>query len=470
MWRQRFREYAFPGGAERDPGFCAEIRRLGRLSLQVLGSVEIGASLFMLLARFLVSPETSTLAIRFRQALLISAVGVVDIAAARVGRFALYSRAIAIGSALAVAAILIRASFVVAAQSTAPNDFIPGEITMVMLFAVTIVPLRPMQTLSLGLSIGIIYTLEAVYAERTLLEGLGPDENYILFILMLTLLGAALTAVVYAQRRSGYEHHRRSLKAADDLRKAQTKILLSENAASLSRLAAAVSHEMNTPVGALVSAVDTLLLLAGRQATCEPDEQKRLVRLQSDLRRSIQESAQRIRELVGRMQRFTNLDRAEEQPADINAIVSDVTALVDPVDRGGAQIETELGEIPPIVCRPQQISAVLASLLRNAVQAVDGKGRVVVSTAKRKNVIEIRIQDDGRGLSKEEQKTIFDPGFRESGGRMAAGNWSMFNSRQIIRQHGGDIRLESDEGKGTAVTVSLPLSGSAEIPLASLAM
>ena len=466
MWRDRIREYVFPGSAEHDPAFRAEIRRLGRLSLQVLGLVEIGASLFMLLARFLVAPETSTLAIRFRQALAISAIGALDIAAARVRRVGLFSRAIAVGSGLAVAAILIRASFVVASQSTAPNDFIPGEITMVMLFAVTIVPLRPMQTLLLGSGIGIIYTVEAVYAEHTLLEGLGPDENYMLFIVMLALLSTALTAVVYAQRRSSYEHHRQSLKAAEDLRKAQTRILLSENAASLSRLAAAVSHEMNTPVGALVSAVDTFLLLAGRQVTCAPEEQKRLVRLQADLRRSIQESAQRIRELVGRMQRFTNLDRAEEQPSDINAIVTDVTALLDPLDRGGTQIEMQLGEIPPIVCRPQQISAVLASLLKNAAQAVDGKGRVVVETAKRRNLIEIRIEDNGRGLSAEELKTIFDPGFRESGGRMAAGNWSMFNSRQIIRQHGGDIRIESREGEGTAVTVTLPLSGSAEIPLA----
>ena len=466
MWRKRFREYAFPGGAERDQAFRAEIQRLGRLSLRFLGLVEIGASLFMLLARFLVAPETSTLTIRFRQALMISAIGVLDIAASRDRRISLWSRSIALVSAMAVVAILIWSSFVVAAQSTAPNDFIPGEITMVLLFAVTIVPLLPMQSLLLGVGIGLIYTLEALYAERTLLEGLGPDENYMLFILMLTLLSTALTAVVYGQRRAGYEHHRQSLKASDDLRKAQTRILLSENAASLSRLAAAVSHEMNTPLGALISAVDTFLLLASRQATCAPDENKRLVRVQADLRRSIHESEQRIRELIGRMQRFTNLDQAEEQPSDINAIVTDVTALLDPRDRARAQIETHLGEIPPIVCRPQQISAVLASLLKNAVQAVDGSGHVVVSTARRKSVIEVRIEDNGRGLSAEEMKNIFDPGFRESGGRMAAGNWSMFNSRQIIRQHGGDIRIDSNQGEGTEVTVSLPLSGSAEIPLA----
>jgi len=457
MWRQRLREYALPGAAERDPEFRADIRRLGRMSLLVLGAVEIGASLFMLAARFLVSPETSTLTIRLRQAIMISAVGLLDIAASRIPLVSLWSRAIALASALAVAAILIWSSFVVAAHSTAPNDFIPGEITMVLLFAVTIVPLRPIQTLLLGSGIGIIYTIEALIAEGNLMEGLGPDDNYMLFILMLTLLSTAITAVVYVQRRASYENNRRSLQAAEDLRHAQTRILLTENAASLSRLAAAISHEMNTPLGALISGVDTLLLLAGRQATSGPEEQHRLVRLQADLRRSVQESAGRIRDLVGRLQRFTNLDQAEIQPSDINELLRDVAALMDPRDRGGAQIDMNLRPVPAVLCRPQQISAVLASLLRNAVQAVDGNGRVELSTSVEDHTVAIRIADNGRGLSPDEVANIFDPGIRESGGRMAAGNWSMFNSRQIVREHGGDIAIASHQGRGTLVTVTLPL-------------
>src|SRR5947209_13740742 len=107
MWRERIREYAFPGGAERDPAFRKEMQRLGRISLRVLGGVEIGASLFMLLARFLVAPETSSLTIRFRQAVMISAIGLVDIAASRIPGISRWSRAIALVSALLVVAILI---------------------------------------------------------------------------------------------------------------------------------------------------------------------------------------------------------------------------------------------------------------------------------------------------------------------------------------------------------------------------
>ena len=116
--------------------------------------------------------------------------------------------------------------------------------------------------------------------------------------------------------------------------------------------------------------------------------------------------------------------------------------------------------MPAVLCRPQQISAVLASLLRNAVQAVDGTGRVELSTSRENNSVAIRISDNGRGLSPDQVANIFDPGIRESGGRMAAGNWSMFNSRQIVREHGGDIAIASHQGRGTVVTVMLPLSES----------
>ena len=54
------------------------------------------------------------------------------------------------------------------------------------------------------------------------------------------------------------------------------------------------------------------------------------------------------------------------------------------------------------------------------------------------------------------ETAIFDPGFQKSGSRIASGNWSLFNSRQIVFEHGGEIRISSMEGKGTTVWVTLP--------------
>jgi signal transduction histidine kinase len=214
---------------------------------------------------------------------------------------------------------------------------------------------------------------------------------------------------------------------------------------------------MNTPIGALLSAVDTLLLLSERQATCDPTDQARLVRLQTQTRTSIQESAARLKQLVQRLQRFTNLDQAEVQSADLNEMLQDVTALVDPDTKKRAEFQLDLQPIPPLVCRPQQLSVVFSNIVNNALNAVNGNGRILISTRRNGGEIQIDVEDNGRGVNSQDLQAIFDPAFQVSAGRVAAGNWSMFTSRQIVREHGGDIRIASSEGQGTRVTVTLPV-------------
>jgi signal transduction histidine kinase len=457
MWRDRVHDNLFPGVAERDEGFRRELERVSIQALRIIGAVQIGVSLFMVAVRFLLSPGMAALYLRGRQAVPIIGLGLLNLALARLSGIGRWARLLAGLSALATASILVWASMIAISRSTNPNDFIPGQITLVLLVAVATVPLRPMQTLTLGLAIGFDYLFSAIIAERTLLGAEGPDDNYMLFIVMLTLLCTAVSAVLYAQRQSNYRILLQTVEAGEALRQAQTRIVMMESASSLNRLAAAVSHEMNTPVGALLSALDTLLLLAQKQASSGPAEREHLIQLQAQVRTSIQESAQRLKELVGRMQRFTNLDQAEVQEADVNDVLKDVTALI-PADAGKkVEIALDLHSLPPIVCRPQQLSVAFSSVLNNAVGAVDGDGRVRISTRQNGNEMEIEIADNGRGVSAADLPDIFDPGFRVANGRVAAGNWSLFSSRQIVREHGGDIRIASVEGKGTTVTISLPV-------------
>ena len=292
--------------------------------------------------------------------------------------------------------------------------------------------------------------------------GVGVDPLYVLFNFMLTCLAAALAAMIYNQRRSAYEWLRSTLQASENLRQAEARNLLSQNAASVGRLAAALSHELNSPIGALVSGVETLLLLASRQATSSPAEQQRLVILQNDLRKSIRQSTDRLSAIVARMQRFTNLDKAEVQSANINDILTDVTALLEPTYKGKAEIAMHLQPLPLLVCRPQQLSAVFSNLLGNAIEAVNGDGRISIATRPKEANVEVAISDNGRGLEAPVLETIFDPGFKVTQGRITSGNWSMFSSRQIIHEHGGDIHISSKPGEGTLVRVSLPVGSDLE--------
>jgi signal transduction histidine kinase len=81
---------------------------------------------------------------------------------------------------------------------------------------------------------------------------------------------------------------------------------------------------------------------------------------------------------------------------------------------------------------------------------------VSIGTRRINSQLEVIVQDDGKGMSAEELATIFDPAFKVKSGRVSTGNWSLFSSRQIIREHGGEIEIQSSPGQGTRVRVTLP--------------
>lgn len=467
MWLEHVRKYLFPAANEANAGFRSDIESASRQGLRIIGAIQIGLSILMLAARYFSAPQTATLTLRVKQAGVIVALGVLTVLAARVGWSAGWLRAVAVVSGIVASGVLIWASFVAAAQSTSPNDFIPGEITLVLLVSVTMMPLRPLHTLLLGLAMLVEYVIMAMVAEQTLLEGLGPDTNYVIFIIMLTLLSVGITAVLYEQRWANHEVLQQTIEAGEALRQAQNRILLTENASSLSRLAAAISHEMNNPLGALLSGMDTLLLLARRHESAKPEEKAKLLELETEVRHSIQKSADRVKELVGKLQRFTDLDETNMQTADVNEILRSVAAMAVGDTPDAPKVALHLDSVPPVMCRPQQLAAVFRSLLSNAVNAVNGSGKILIVSHGDAEQVEVDIEDNGRGMTVEQITNIFEPQFRVSGGRVAAGNWSMFNSRQIIREHGGDIRIASQEGQGTRVTVILPVTnpGSASTTL-----
>lgn len=457
MWQERIQRYLLPGTIEHDPDFRAEVNRLSHIGLRVIGAIEVIVSSVMVVANLLLDPDPELVRPRIFMGAAIVCIGLICLGIANIGRLYHKSRVLAMASGLAAVAILVWGMLYMTQYDPTADEFIPGQITLVTLVIVAAIPLRPTDTLLYGFLVESLYVILALTAEEFLNVGAGVNALYVLFIFMLTCLAAALTTVVYEQRRSTYEWHRSTLEAAENLRQAESRNLLSQNAASVGRLAAALSHELNSPVGALVSGVDTLLLLASRQATSSTTEQQRLVVLQNELRKSIKDSTDRLKEIVARMQRFTNLDKAEIQAANINDILSDVTALVEPRYKGQATIRMDLKPVPPLVCRPQQLSAVFSNLLGNAIEATNGDGSVQISTAQCDDQVEIAFEDNGRGLEAEQVETIFDPGFKVIKGRVSTGNWSMFSSRQIIREHGGDIHIQSRPGAGTRVRVVLPV-------------
>ena len=245
------------------------------------------------------------------------------------------------------------------------------------------------------------------------------------------------------------------LQTAEELRRAESQVLLSEHAASMERFAAALSHELNQPIGILRGALQTIGSIAEKRKTLPAEEHTRLDQAEAELRAGALDSTSRLSEIVKRMQRFTNLDRTEIIPVDLNALLQDVVDLFQSESSAAISVEVEFHTLPKLSLRPQQMSAVFSNLLHNAVSGIDGEGRVVVATERRDSQVEVTIQDSGEGLSEEQVAQVFDPAFRVKD-RRVHGNWSLFSSRNLIRENGGDIVIESTPGQGTQLRVTLP--------------
>ena len=248
------------------------------------------------------------------------------------------------------------------------------------------------------------------------------------------------------------------LQAAEALRRSEAKVLLAEYGASMGRFSAALSHELNSPIGVLRSALHSVNALAGKMVALPAEKRLELEEVDATLRRTAVESVERLHQIVLRMQRFTNLDRTEILPVDLNSLLQDVVELLKAGLKGNVHLKLDFQTLPSIRLRPQQMSAVFSNLLQSAIERIDGPGQVLVTTRQIHSQVEVTIDDDSKGMSPEELANILDPTFKVKGGRVSTGNWGLFSSRQIVREHGGDIEIESTPGAGTRVRVTLPYS------------
>jgi two-component system NtrC family sensor kinase len=124
------------------------------------------------------------------------------------------------------------------------------------------------------------------------------------------------------------------------------------------------------------------------------------------------------------------------------------------------KVTMELDEqLPMVILDPSQIERVFLNLIINAADAMNGNGELTLSTRhnRTKSCIEISVQDTGHGITEENMEKIFDPFFttKETGHGVGLG---LAISYGIIKDHNGNISVESEEGKGTTFTVSFPLT------------
>jgi signal transduction histidine kinase len=436
-----------PEDEREDPAFRDELERLSVLGLKVSSWFGAGAAIFMLSVTTLMSRLGYLTHVSVATDLAIVGLSLL------VSPFwlspGLHRFARAAGCLLGFGVVFTFVVTAVAGPNTPGGaQVVPYNIVLVMMFIVAALPLRPLQTMALGVALvgsylgGMILFPEALFV---------PDVTplFLASTVLVILVCIGLTAVIYRQRASAFQ-------ARQQVMRAQAQLALAKSAAAQGRLAAALSHELNSPIGVIASNLSTLgSALKKSRAGDQPSDQ--LLNVLSDLETTARSACRRLTEIVARMQRYAHLDRAEEAKVDLRVLLEDT---IETLSRELTDIEVvrQLQPIPRLLCRPQQMSAVFTNLLLNSRNAVGVKGVVHVRSVLQGEEIVIEVEDDGRGIPVERVPRIFEPSFKTEGGRVSVSNWGLFNCRGIIHGLGGDIKIDSIEGEGTLVRITLPAS------------
>ena len=264
-------------------------------------------------------------------------------------------------------------------------------------------------------------------------------------------LAAGVVAWLHERRRVRREQgHVALIQSTQELRMEQARALAAEHATSLERLAAAISHELNTPVGAIRSSVQTLRSISRKFVSASEEERRKVAAIHNELTNLLLTSAERVQGIVSRLQRLTSLDRALVRPTDVNGILRDLAATIEAELAGGAAIRLNLHTIPNVVCETQAWTTILSRLISAAATQPD-QTLVDISTELTDDHIVVEIVEVGR-----DSAASVDPAFTNQGGRIGTTNWTQFQVRAWIQQLGGDLRQFCDLSRGLTTRVLIP--------------
>ena len=215
-----------------------------------------------------------------------------------------------------------------------------------------------------------------------------------------------------------------------------------------------VTHDIKGPLTVILGYTDLLT---------DPGEQLSDSEVQSTLGR-IHESATQIDALVANFVELARIEAGRLEVARRQVDLTDVVRgvcerLTPPARRKGITIAIDVGPLPPVLGDAPQLERVFANILGNAIKYTKRGGRIAVSGQAEVATVRLAVRDTGVGIEAAELPHVFER-YRRAGSDagVEGTGLGLFIARTIVEAHGGDVDLESTVGKGSTVTVCLPLA------------
>jgi PAS domain S-box-containing protein len=231
-----------------------------------------------------------------------------------------------------------------------------------------------------------------------------------------------------------------------ELQKMQEALLQSEKLAAMGRLTSQIAHELNNPIYGIMNTLELL-------KTEIPPESKRRRILELSL-----SEIQRLSEMLRNMLSFSKPEEEKRRPVKIDELIEGILLVMEKQMReSNIQVETSFDpDIPEVTASTNQMRQVVLNIFKNAKEAMPKGGTLFVKTSKKDHRVLIHIQDTGIGIPEEIKDKIFDAFFTTKQKVKGVG-LGLSVCYGIIKDHGGEIKVESEAGKGTTFTISLPV-------------